>query len=162
MPHCTTHCFPCPGNHFRIHRRIDAPAPESGGAIHESEPDRQIGPDQIEPTGPLDPRGGRLPSLPSRGLGIAYVYFRVRPGTAARIGRFYREVFGSEVQMIGRNECSAFGVEVADHERTGSTEEVGALVRVGPAQHLGFFEHEEALPEWDGHHICVYLSDEGD
>ncbi|CAM9589596.1 unnamed protein product [Ascophyllum nodosum] len=37
----------------------------------------------------------------------------------------------------------------------------GAFVRVGPVQHLGFVEAEEALPEYDGHHICLYMTDEG-
>ena len=37
-----------------------------------------------------------------------------------------------------------------------------AVVRVGPVQHLAFVEGEEALPEeYDGHHICVYLTEEG-
>lgn len=38
----------------------------------------------------------------------------------------------------------------------------GTVVRVGPVQQLAFVEGEETLPEYDGHHICVYLSDEGD
>lgn len=40
--------------------------------------------------------------------------------------------------------------------------QVGAVVRVGPVQYLAFVEGEEALPEeYDGHHICVYLTEEG-
>lgn len=49
-------------------------------------------------------------------------------------------------------------------ETDGETEEAtvrGAVVRVGPVQHLAFVEDEEELPEYDGHHICVYLSEEG-
>ena len=38
----------------------------------------------------------------------------------------------------------------------------GAFVRVGPVQHLGFVEAEEMLPEYDGHHICLYMTDKGD
>lgn len=35
-------------------------------------------------------------------------------------------------------------------------------MRVGPVQHLAFVEGDEALPEeYDGHHICVYLTEEG-
>lgn len=38
-----------------------------------------------------------------------------------------------------------------------------AVVRVGPVQYLAFVEGEEALPEeYDGHHICVYLTEEGE
>lgn len=61
--------------------------------------------------GDFDPRGGRLPTVtvaerppsPSaRGLGgVAYVSFRVRPGTAEGIAGFYREVFGAEVEEVG-------------------------------------------------------------
>lgn len=43
----------------------------------------------------------------------------------------------------------------------GGTQAAGAVVRVGPVQHLAFVEGREALPEYDGHHICVYLTDEG-
>lgn len=40
--------------------------------------------------------------------------------------------------------------------------QTGAVVRVGPVQHLAFVEGEETLPEeYDGHHICVYLTEEG-
>lgn len=40
--------------------------------------------------------------------------------------------------------------------------QTGAVVRVGPVQHLAFVEGEEAMPEeYDGHHICVYLTEEG-
>lgn len=59
--------------------------------------------------GDFDPRGGRLPNTPvaehqspsARGLGVAHVSFRVRPETAGGIARFYREVFGAEVEEIG-------------------------------------------------------------
>lgn len=106
----------------------------------------------------LDPRGGRLPSPPSLGLGIAYVHFRVKPGTAAGIGQFYREVFGADIQeIVGTQGCSAVGGNGANEGGV-----VGVLVRVGPTQHLGFLESGETLPEYDGHHICVYLGDEGE
>lgn len=36
------------------------------------------------------------------------------------------------------------------------------VVRVGPVQHLAFVEGEGALPDYDGHHICLYLTEEGD
>lgn len=40
--------------------------------------------------------------------------------------------------------------------------QMGAVVRVGPVQYLAFVEGEEPLPEeYDGHHICVYLTEEG-
>lgn len=40
-----------------------------------------------------------------------------------------------------------------------------AIVRVGPVQHLEFVEEGDetlqAPDEYDGHHICIYLSEEG-
>eukprot|EP00752_Nemacystus_decipiens_P014340 g12758.t1 len=125
--------------------------------------------------GDFDPRGGRLPAVafaerpssPSaRGLGgVAYVSFRVKPGTAGGIAGFYREVFGAEVEEIGGGSGGDGGC--AAEEGGGSREmscsaTTGAVVRVGPVQHLAFVEGEEALPEeYDGHHICVYLTEEG-
>lgn len=44
----------------------------------------------------------------------------------------------------------------------GDNQAAGTVVRVGPVQRLAFVEGREALPEYDGHHICVYLTDEGD
>ena len=44
----------------------------------------------------------------------------------------------------------------------GDNQAAGTVVRVGPVQQLAFVEGVEALPEYDGHHICVYLTDEGD
>lgn len=88
----------------------------------------------------------------------------MRPGTAASIGRFYRELFGAEVQDLGPEECSVLGLEGGGGgggEGGQAPAAAGAVVRVGPAQHLGFFESDETLPPWDGHHVCVYLSDEG-
>lgn len=122
-----------PGNHFRLHKHIVTPGVD---------PQR------------LDPRGGALPSPPSLGLGIGYVHFRVKPGTAAKIGQFYREIFRAEVEDIGAKECSALGF--GENEGHGA----GVLVRTGPTQHIGFFESED-IPEYDGHHFCMYLSDEG-
>lgn len=34
------------------------------------------------------------------GLAIAYVHFRVKPGASAGIARFYRDVFGADVEEI--------------------------------------------------------------
>lgn len=127
------------------------------------EPNHQGGPRLL-----LDPRGGRLPGPSALGLGIAYVDFRVKRGTAPGIGRFYQEVFGSEVRLIDPEECAAIGDQLgraASGGRLAQEARAGVVVRVGPAQHLGFWEpaagEEDVLPEYDGHHICVYLSDEG-
>ena len=55
-----------------------------------------------------------------------------------------------------------WGGGVQGDEADGGTQASGAVVRVGPVQKLVFVEGPEALSEYDGHHICVYLTDEGD
>ncbi len=77
------------------------------------------------------PRFGRIQ------LGMAHVAFDVPPGTAERIGAFYRNVLGAPVSP---------------------TEGAGVKVRVGRDQHLGFHETDRPLPAFDGHHIQIYLA----
>ena len=70
-------------------------------------------------------------------LGLAYVDFDVPAGAADGIARFYREVIGAPARY----------------------EEGRAVVSVGRHQKLMFTETERALPEYDGHHIQVYIAD---
>ena len=72
-------------------------------------------------------------------LGLAYVDFDVPPGTAEGIARFYKEVLLSPAR----------------------TEEKRALVEAGRHQRLIFTETSAPLPEYDGHHIQVYIADFG-
>jgi hypothetical protein len=81
------------------------------------------------------PRFGRIT------LGIPYVEFPVPAGTAAPIARFYREVMGAPAR----------GEEDGGAPR--------AIVPVGPDQSLVFREAEDELPDYDGHHIQIYLAD---
>lgn len=82
-----------------------------------------------------EPRFGRIT------LGIPYIEFEVRPGTAEGIARFYREVLGT----------------LAD---TGEDEHgLHARASVGAQQNLIFRETDRPLPEYDGHHIQVYIAD---
>ena len=70
-------------------------------------------------------------------LGIAYVEFDVPQGTADGIARFYREVM-----------------------RTQASAEAGvARVSTGGAQQLVFRETTAPLPDYDGHHVAVYIAD---
>lgn len=70
-------------------------------------------------------------------LGLVYVDFDVPPGTAVGIARFYQEVF-----------------------KAGATSANGrAAVRVGPHQKLFFTETDRPLPEYDNHHVQVYIAD---
>ncbi len=70
-------------------------------------------------------------------LGIPYVEFDVRPGTAARIARFYREVIGALAEVDGT--C--------------------ARVQAGERQYLYFRETDAPQARYDGHHVQVYITD---
>ncbi|MBV9191251.1 MAG: hypothetical protein JOZ85_12255 [Betaproteobacteria bacterium] len=70
-------------------------------------------------------------------LGIAYVDFDVPPGAAEGIARFYTDVMRAPaLAKKGR-----------------------ATVAIGRNQKLYFTETKAKLPEYDGHHIQVYIAD---
>ena len=69
-------------------------------------------------------------------IGMPYVEFLTRPGTARAIGKFYRSVLQAPVSY-----------------RNGS-----AKVKVGRNQSLIFTETDKRIPRNDGHHIAVYIS----
>jgi hypothetical protein len=71
-------------------------------------------------------------------LGVPYVEFTVPIGSAAGIGRFYDQVLGAPASL----DTGADGT--------------AASVDVGTNQKLVFREAEN-VPEYDGHHIAVYL-----
>lgn len=73
-------------------------------------------------------------------LGIAYVQLDVPVGCAGSIAAFYRAMF---------NAC----VEVSD--RNGSQQ---AVIAVGTHQQLIYAETHAASPEYDGHHIQLYVA----
>jgi catechol 2,3-dioxygenase-like lactoylglutathione lyase family enzyme len=73
-------------------------------------------------------------------LGIPYVEFDVPAGTAAGIGQFYKEVFGSPYSLSA--------------DMSGSL----VCVQAGLQQKLLFRETPSALPQYDGHHIAVYVA----
>lgn len=70
-------------------------------------------------------------------LGLVYVDFDVPPGTAEGIARFYSQVMHAPAE--------------AGNGR--------AVVCVGRNQKLFFSERKEALSEYDGHHIQIYIAD---
>jgi hypothetical protein len=82
-----------------------------------------------------DPRFGRVT------LGMPYVEFTVPPGTAAGIARFYDEIFSAPACV---------------DENGGAPK---AIVPVGADQCFIFRESEDELPDFDGHHVQVYLAD---
>ena len=70
-------------------------------------------------------------------LGLAYIDFDVPRGAAEGIARFYRDVMRAPARAEGGR----------------------ASVDVGGSQRLYFTESDAPLPEYDGHHIQVYIAD---
>ncbi len=74
-------------------------------------------------------------------LGIPYVEFEVPKGTAIGIARFYKSMINTPASV---------------------TEEGGvrsAVAMVGADQKLIYRETDGAQPEFDGHHVAIYISD---
>lgn len=69
-------------------------------------------------------------------LGMAYVEFDVPAGAAKGIAKFYRDVFDTTARVEG----------------------AAAHVSVGMGQELVFRETDAKLPDYDGHHIQVYVA----
>ncbi len=97
-------------------------------------------PDCVEATDPFGTRVRCHAPAPEYGrteLGLAYVDFDVPPDTAEGIARFYTQVMKAPARKAkGR-----------------------ASVSVGKSQKLHFTETRKPLPEYDGHHIQVYIND---
>jgi hypothetical protein len=73
-------------------------------------------------------------------VGLPYVEFQVRPGTAAGIARFYEQV----LRAPSRVEKDAGGT--------------AARVDIGTHQWLSFRETKGSIPPYDGHHIAIYVA----
>jgi catechol 2,3-dioxygenase-like lactoylglutathione lyase family enzyme len=92
------------------------------------------------------PWGNRLrchapgPQFGDTTLGMAYVEFPVKPGTAEGIARFYARVMGAPASVTPNGAPTA-------------------RVRVGGRQELIFRETTAEIPPYDGHHIAVYVAD---
>jgi hypothetical protein len=96
--------------------------------------------DCIEATDPWGTRVRCHAPSPEYGpidLGIAYVDFDVPAGTAEGIARFYTDVM----------------------QAPASAKKGRATVAIGRNQKLHFTETKGKLPEYDGHHIQVYIAD---
>jgi hypothetical protein len=74
-------------------------------------------------------------------LGMPYVRFDVRPGTAAGIARFYREVLNATAEVV----------------KNGAGPE--ARVQVGENQYFYFRETDATERAFDGHHVQIYIGD---
>ncbi|MGO9056369.1 MAG: hypothetical protein ACLQU2_03165 [Candidatus Binataceae bacterium] len=74
-------------------------------------------------------------------LGIGYVQFDVPPQTADGIARFYTEIMGTRA-AVAQDEDGRY-----------------AHTRVGVGQELLFRETNRPIPDYDGHHIAIYVAD---
>ncbi len=77
------------------------------------------------------------PAESRTGLGICALDMQVAPGTASGIASFYRTVLGAPAR----------------------TEPGRADIAIGTEQTLTFTETDAALPDYDGHHIAIYVAD---
>jgi hypothetical protein len=73
-------------------------------------------------------------------LGMPYIAFDVRPGTAERIARFYREVMTAPAEVLANG-----------HGRE-------ARVQVGEKQYFYFRETDAPEKPYDRHHAQIYLA----
>ena len=73
-------------------------------------------------------------------LGIPYVEFDVPPGTAKAISAFYPTVMGMQAEFVNGDAAMA-------------------RVKVGKDQVLQFRETDRRHPEFDGHHVQIYITD---
>ncbi len=80
------------------------------------------------------PRFGRMM------LGMPYVELLVAKGHAAGIARFYREIFAAPAHVVDGAEGRA------------------AHVPIGTDQQLIFRETDAPIPEFDGHHVAIYMA----
>jgi hypothetical protein len=78
-------------------------------------------------------------------LGMAYIAFDVRPGTARGIARFYREIMDAPAQVIENGK--------------GPQAQVQAQVQVGDHQYYYFRETDAPEAPYDGHHAQIYIAD---
>jgi hypothetical protein len=73
-------------------------------------------------------------------LGMPYVQFDVRPGTADGIARFYREIMGAPSDVSGNGDGRK------------------ARVQVGEKQYFYFRETEAPANPHDKHHVQIYIT----
>ena len=74
-------------------------------------------------------------------LGIPYVEFEVPKGTAIGIARFYKTMIDTPASVL---------------EESGTR---CAVAMVGAEQKLVYRETDGAQPDFDGHHVAIYISD---
>ncbi|HWH78906.1 MAG TPA: hypothetical protein VNT76_16100, partial [Candidatus Binatus sp.] len=83
---------------------------------------------------------GAEPRFGDMALGILYVEFLVERDRAGAIARFYDQVFAAPV--------------TTENSETGLV----TRVKVGRTQSLVFRESDQPRPDYDGHHIAIYVA----
>jgi hypothetical protein len=73
-------------------------------------------------------------------LGMPYVEFDVPVGTASGIRDFYRDTVGARAEVVNGHGTAA-------------------RVQVGKDQYFSFRETDRPLPDYDEHHVAIYLAD---
>ena len=74
-------------------------------------------------------------------IGMPYVELHTPRGTTEKIGKFYEEIFGAAVELITLPSTNS------------------ASINTGKSQFLYFLESDSKQPQYDGHHIAIYISD---
>ncbi|BBU29215.1 hypothetical protein BTHE68_29490 [Burkholderia sp. THE68] len=74
-------------------------------------------------------------------LGMAYVRLDVPAGCAAAISAFYKEMFNASVEIREEHDARQ------------------AVIGIGRHQQLIYAETPSASPDYDGHHIQIYVAD---
>lgn len=80
------------------------------------------------------------PMFGDMALGLPYIEFDARPGSAKGIARFYAEGMGAPSEVKPEGGMSA------------------ARVGIGRNQWLLFRESDKEIPPYDGHHVAVYVA----
>lgn len=120
------------GNRYHLHVVDDAwvDASRTRGSIHR---------------GVTDEQGNTCDGDDSRCAGMLYVTVNVAPGKAARVAGFYRAAFSAlpVVEPIGdgRHKCTV-PIGTPDHQ-----------------QSIIYVDTEGEIPQYDGHHLAIYLND---
>ena len=99
--------------------------------------------DRIEATCPWGNRFNIHEPAPEYGsmqIGMPYVELNAPPGTTKQISRFYQDIIGATTYLGTRNNSDCVSVST------------------GNLQYLHFIETEIPQPDYDGHHIAIYIS----
>jgi predicted enzyme related to lactoylglutathione lyase len=81
------------------------------------------------------------PEFGTMQIGMPYVELNAPSGSAEAIARFYSEIMGATATVTERNGKPC------------------ASVTTGKAQYLHFAETRAKQPDYDGHHVAIYIAD---